>query len=337
MKLLVTGAAGFLGTHVCSLFRDMGWDVLGIDSLTDFELKRAKFDIEKSREHNLNFLHKIGVTFWKKDCRNITAGQILDDYGRLDFIIHCAAQPAMTVALEDPKYDADNNILSIISMLQIARKLKCPIVNCSSIHVYGNAGNENLVEGDTRFISDKEFDENTPILTGELTPLHVSKYATELYVKSFSQMYGVRAANFRFTGMYGERQFGGMDHGWVANFVIRAKTNKPVTVFGTSRQVRDILYAEDAARAFYAWFSRDGSNDTFNIGGGLKNSISLKECLDYLKKEYTIAPKRQGDLWYFVCDYKKAKADFGWEPIVSNEYGLKKLCDWVEANKNILL
>jgi len=332
MKILVTGCAGFLGTHVCDFFKHAGWEVIGIDNLTEYELSRAKFDIKKSRQHNLTFLNDIGVTFFEKDCRYISAGQILDMVGNIDFIVHCAAQPAMTVALEDPRYDADNNIMSIVNMLQIARRLKCPIINCSSIHVYGNATNDNLVPGETRFVADKEFNENTPILTGELTPLHVSKYTTELYVNSFSQMFGVRAANFRFTGMYGERQFGGMDHGWVANFVIRAKKGRPVTVFGTEKQVRDILYAQDAARAFYCWYANEGSNGTFNIGGGLKNAISLGECLSYLNKDYTIAPKRQGDLWYFVCDYQKAFHDFGWEPITSNNTGLNKISKWVEDN-----
>ncbi|KKK52535.1 hypothetical protein LCGC14_3103970, partial [marine sediment metagenome] len=91
------------------------------------------------------------------------------------------------------------------------------------------------------------------------------------------------AASFRLTGMYGERQFGGMDHGWVANFAIRTIMNRPITIFGTDKQVRDILYAKDAARAFELWFKK-GKTGIYNIGGGYENSISLKECLRTLSK-----------------------------------------------------
>jgi len=343
MRVLVTGAAGFLGTHVCEYFKNEGWQVVGMDNLVGLELKRANFDVEKSREHNLKFLDEIGIIFKKLDCRYVSAGELFDEFEKFDLIIHCAAQPAMTIALEQPAYDADNNILSVINMLQIARKFECPFINCSSIHVYGNKSDSELIEEETRFRKEPaEIDENNQILNGEITPLHVSKYATELYTRSYSQMYGLKTANFRFTGMYGERQFGGMDHGWVANFAIRTIKEREITVFGTDKQVRDILYARDAARSFKCWFDAGCPSGTYNIGGGMKNSISIIECLRKLvsinHKAITVnkLAKRQGDLWYFVCDYKKAKTNFGWEPQVSNEEGLRRLCDWVEANKDIL-
>jgi CDP-paratose 2-epimerase len=153
-------------------------------------------------------------------------------------------------------------------------------------------------------------------------------------------MYGIRTASFRFTGMYGERQFGGMDHGWVANFAIRTIMSKDITVFGTDKQVRDILYARDAARAFLLWYMK-GSSGVFNIGGGMKNAISLGECLYDLRminnipQNIHIQDKRKGDLWYFVCDYKKAKKDFGWEPTVLPNEGLERISDWIINNKDL--
>ena len=341
MKVLVTGICGFLGTHTAEYFKKLGWEVYGIDNLTDRELKR-EFNVEKARNHNMEFLVKLGVIFYRIDCRDINADMILEKWGNFDLIIHCAAQPAMTIAIEYPKYDADNNIMSVVNMLEIAKKLNCPFVNCSSIHVYGNKMDGELEEATSRFVRNpKEIDENQPILQGELTPLHVSKYATELYTQSFAEMYGMKTASFRLTGMYGERQFGGMDHGWVANFAIRTIMERPITIFGTDKQVRDILYAEDAARAFECWFKAGCPVGIYNIGGGMKNSISLGECLFSLKmftnkkQDVSIKPKRKGDLWYFVCDYQKAKKDFKWKPQIPQAAGLMRICKWIEENKEL--
>ncbi len=347
MKVLISGMAGFLGTHVAEYFIKNNWEVFGFDNLTNYELSRTKFDVRKSRTHNLEFLNKIGANFCQLDCRNINADLLLRMWGTFDFIIHCAAQPAMTIAIEDPKYDADDNIMSCVNMLEIAKKLNIPFVNCSSIHVYGNEGNDYLEEKETRFTPLKpipeETDENEPVLEGELTPLHVSKYTTELYTKSFAETYGMKTASFRITGMFGERQFGGMDHGWVANFAIRTIMERDITIFGTDKQVRDILYAEDVARAFLLWFYAGRPVGIYNIGGGMKNSISLGECLGKLS-DFTgkltsikVEPKRKGDLWYFVCDYQKAKIEFGWEPQISVDEGLTRIIKWIEGNQELFL
>jgi len=338
MKILISGVAGFLGTNLAEHFREIGWQVVGIDNLTEFELSRAKFDVKKSREHNLRFLASIGVDFRKDDARFVTSEEFHD----IDFIAHCAAQPAMTIAIESPMYDMSNNIKGTLNMLNLAKDLDVPFVNCSTIHVYGNNLNQNLREEETRFISDPlEIDETKKILDGDLTPLHVSKRATELYTQAFAETYGMRTASFRLTGMYGPRQFGGMDHGWVANFAIRTILGKKITIFDTDKQVRDILYAKDAARAFEYWF-KCGSPGIYNIGAGIKNSISLGECLNLINKitcidqDIVIKPKRFGDLYYFVCDYKKAERNFGWKPWISPKEGITELIEWIEENKEIL-
>lgn len=338
MKLLITGIAGFLGGHVAEYFIKKGWEVIGIDNLATYELKRANYDIEKSRAHNLQFLEKIGAKFIEADCRYIKE-PIFED---INLIIHCAAQPAMTISIEDPSYDASNNIMGTINILEMAKKFNIPLITCSSIHVYGNSENSILDETETRFVRDPpEINENHPILQGEITPLHISKYAVELYTMFFVNMYKLKAASFRITGMYGERQFGGMDHGWVANFAIRTIMERGITIFGSDKQVRDILYAEDVARAFYLWYQVGCPSGIFNLGGGMDNSISLKECLFKLRnitgKEQTIKfeNKREGDLWYFVCDYKKLNETIGWKPEITIDEGLKKICYWVLKNRGL--
>lgn len=342
-KVVVTGVAGFLGPHVAKVFVNAGWEVLGIDNLTTFELERCKYDIKKARKYSLKVLKGLGVRFLKWDVRSLNPKA--DVFKDVDLIVHCSAQPAMTVAIENPDYDCGVNVAGLVNMLEVARFNKCAFINCSSIHVYGNNLNTGLVEKQTRFekVISPEIDEGCEILDGELTPLHVSKRCTELYVRSYAETYGIRAASFRFTGMYGPGQFGGMDHGWVANFAIRAVTGKEIVVFGTDLQVRDILYAGDAAKSFLGWFENQGKSTIYNIGGGLECSISLQECLakltnitgnDLVVKE---EPKRLGDLWYFVCSYEKAFKDFGWKPYTLPSDGLKKMVDWVKDNEEVFV
>jgi CDP-paratose 2-epimerase len=237
--------------------------------------------------------------------------------------------------------DLTTNVVGTFNVLETARRFDVPVVNCSTIHVYGNKINETLKEGETRYVRDPPaINEDYPIMQGEMTPLHASKIAAELYVQTYIDMYRLKAATFRLTGMYGPRQFGGEDHGWVANFVIRTILGMPIKVFGKGKQVRDILYASDAAAAFDAFY-RSGKPGIYNIGGGIERAISLIECLNLIREITGLEQKiefkevRPGDLWYFVCDITKAKKKLGWEPRVSNEEGIKRLVKWVEENKKL--
>ncbi|MEM3445682.1 MAG: GDP-mannose 4,6-dehydratase, partial [Thermoplasmata archaeon] len=258
-----------------------------------------------------------------------------------DFIAHTAAQPAMTIALENPELDFSTNVVGTYNVLETARKYDIPVVSCSTIHVYGNKLNAELKETEKRFVREPPtISENAPTLLGEVTPLHASKRCTEIYIDCFIDTYGLKAANFRLTGMYGPRQIGSEDHGWVANFAIKTVMEMPIKVYGPDKQVRDILYASDAAEAFEAFYKYQKPG-TYNVGGGVKNVISLREALEMLSKItgktqniFYEAP-RKGDLWYFVCDISKIKSALNWEPRVSNEEGLIKLVRWIEANKEL--
>ena len=225
--------------------------------------------------------------------------------------------------------------------MEAARKLEIPMVNCATIHVYGNRINETLGEEDTRYTrSPAAIDEDHPLVEGTLTPLHASKRAADLYVQAYIDTYGLEAASFRLTGLYGTRQFGGEDHGWVANFAIRAVLGMPITIYGTGKQLRDILYASDVARAFDAFY-KTRKPGIYNIGGGVEHAISLLECIELIKeitgKELAVeyGPPRLGDLLYFVCDISKAKRELGWEPKVSNREGVTRLTQWVKENDDI--
>jgi len=338
MRVLITGGCGFLGSHVAEHFRRQGDEVVVVDNLTRHELALTGYNLVASRNHNLAFIKNIGCEFFKDDVTKPIDKSYVKD---VDYIVHCAAQPAMTLARQHPLFDLKTNIIGTFNVIDIAQRRDIPVANCSSIHVYGNDINKNLVEQETRFTNTPEdFDEDYPILNGDMTPLHASKRAAELYVQTYVETYGLRATTFRLTGMYGPRQFGGMDHGWVANFAIRTITGKPIALFGTGKQVRDILYASDAARAFDLWYAK-GKSETYNIGGGLDNAISLQECIKLIETAADIEPEiflenpRFGDLYYFVCDSSKATRDFGWTPAVSNYEGIIHLTDWIKANREL--
>ena len=339
LRVLVTGGCGFLGSHICEFYAKQGAEVVAFDNLTKHELVRANYDEKSARAYVLDFLTRLGVNKIKGDIRN--KNELLAASKECDYIIHTAAQPAMTISVEYPELDFTTNVIGTFNVLEVARKNNIPVAICSSIHVYGNKINESITEGETRFLREPpSINENYPELEGVITPLHSSKRAAELYARSFSDTYGLEVAVFRLTGLYGPRQFGGEDHGWVANFAIRNLMKKPIKLFGTGKQVRDILYAEDAVRVFDAFYNTKMSG-IYNIGGGIERAISLVECISLIeeitgeKTKVTYEPKRVGDLWYFVSDIRKAQQKLGWQPKISTKDGLKKLIDWAEENISI--
>lgn len=336
MKVLVTGGCGFLGSHVCEYYRKKGDLVVAYDSMTKYELMRTGFDIEGARSHNWDILKAMGVTLIKSDVRD--RNEIFEVTQGCDFIVHTAAQPAMTIAIENQELDFTTNVVGTFNVLEAAKHFRIPIVNCSSIHVYGNSINKELKDDGRQLTRvPPEINEDYPLMRGSITPLHASKRAAEVYVQAYIDTYGLEAATFRLTGMYGPRQFGGEDHGWVANFVIKTLLGAPIKVFGTDRQGRDILYVTDAVAAFDAFFNNRVPG-TYNIGGGMKTYITLSESLEIMhnltgiKQNITMEPARLGDLWYFASDITKAKSNLKWEPRISSREGIAHLTRWVQDN-----
>lgn len=339
-KILVTGGCGFLGSHVCELFKSEGWDVVAFDNMTKFEYSRAFKNVERIRNYNLEFLESIGVPTIVEDIRNVkTLTKALQG---CDFAAHCAAQPAMTVAIDDPMLDFETNVQGTLNLLEACTALDIPMVNCSTIHVYGNESNQYVVDRGTRFeMPEGPVYEDEELLTGTVSPLHASKRCAEIYLQAFIDTYSAQVANFRLTGIYGPRQFGGEDHGWVANFAIRTVLGQPVKVFGTDKQVRDILYVKDAAHAFLDWYLAGSPPGTYNVGGGKECTTSIRELLTMLRKltsqniEEEKLAKRHGDLWWFVSNCSQALEAFGWKPTVLPLDGVQALLSWIQNERSI--
>lgn len=341
MKVMVTGGCGFLGSHVCEFYIERGAEVLSYDNMTKHELERTGFAAESARTYNRDYLQQLGVKMVKADIRNYE--ELADHAQGCGYIIHTAAQPAMTISWEDPRLDISTNVIGTFNVLETARKLKIPVASCATVHVYGNKINETLKEGEIRYIREPEgIDEKHPTLEGTLTPLHASKAAGDIYIRTYIDTYKVDAASFRLTGIYGTRQFGGEDHGWVANFSIRSIFDWPLTIFGTGKQVRDIVYATDVCEAFDAFYKtrRPG---VYNIGGGYRTAISLLECIDILEEingkrpNVKFGPDRHGDLRYFICNIDKANKELGWAPRVMPQEGIARLIDWIKENRGVFV
>ena len=336
MKVLVTGGCGFLGSHVCEYYTRKGAEVISYDNMTKHELKRTGYMADEARDYNWNYLKSIGITLVKADVRDFE--ELLDNAQGCDYIIHTAAQPAMTISWEDPRLDITSNVIGTFNVLETARKLKIPVACCATIHVYGNEINKSLKEEERRYVREPTaIDENYPTLEGIITPLHASKAAGDNYARVYIETYQVEVASFRLTGIYGTRQLGGEDHGWVANFAIRSVLGWPLTIFGTGKQLRDIIYATDVCRAFDAFYETRKPG-IYNIGGGTRTAISLLECIDIIeeinneKPDVTFEPDRHGDLRYFICDISKARNNLLWEPEILPREGVEKLLTWINEN-----
>src|SRR5688500_7233389 len=188
MKILVTGGCGFLGSHICELFRSKGWDVVAYDNLTKYELNRTGYSVDAARGHNTAFLESIDVDITVADVRDSGALERAADGA--SFIAHTAAQPAMTISWEDPRLDFETNALGTFNVLETARRYGIPVASCSSIHTYGTGINDEIREEGKRYTRQPAaIAETHAVLTGVLTPLHASKHAGEVYTLTYAHTF----------------------------------------------------------------------------------------------------------------------------------------------------
>ena len=175
----------------------------------------------------------------------------------------------------------------------------------------------------------------------EHTPYGCSKLTGDIYCQDYAHIYGISTGVFRMSCIYGTRQFGLEDQGWVAWFTIATILNKPITIYGDGKQVRDVLYVSDLVNLFDKFVNSNIKHDVFNTCGGPKYTLSLLELLELIEEltgkrtKISYSDWRPSDQKVYISDIRKAKEKLGWEPSVSPNEGVKKLVEFTQANKEI--
>ena len=342
MRILITGGAGMVGSHSAEYFALKNDEVIVLDNLMRSEL----FGYNKaSVEYNWNYLKKYkNIKLIKGDVRN--EKDLNKAIGKgVDVVIHTAGQPGVPSSVRMPRDDFSINAFGTLNTLECLReKNKSTIfIYCSTNKVYGeNVDKIPLIEQKSRYIYSgiSGISEKLPTdLTGH-TPYGVSKLTGDLYSQEYAHIYGLRTGIFRMSCIYGERQFGFEDQGWVAWFVVATLFNLPITIFGDGKQVRDLLYVTDLVKAFDKFIQSNLKTEVLNIGGGTDNNLSLLEFFEILKEQTGKQPKisfsdwRPSDQKVYISDITKIKAKLNWQPNIGVKEGIKHLINWVKDNES---
>jgi len=342
MRALVTGGAGFIGCNMSSRLLGEGWKLTIFDNLS-----------RPGTAANLRWLKSKGhFTFVKGDVRKRTqVERAVRTAGKVDAVFHYAGQVAVTTSVADPRTDFEINALGTFNLLEALRlclpksvKGRPALFYSSTNKVYGGMEDIKVHEKGGRY-QYRDLPRGIPEnrLLDFHSPYGCSKGAADQYVRDYSRIYNFPTVVFRQSCIYGYRQFGVEDQGWVAWFTIAAALGKDITVYGDGKQVRDVLFIDDLCDAYLAAFKgiRKTGGQVYNIGGGPSNQMSLLELLAFLGRYLGVpvstktGPWRPGDQPVFVCDISKARRDFGWRPKVRVEEGVRRLHDWVMEHRSL--
>jgi CDP-paratose 2-epimerase len=335
---LITGGAGFIGSNYVSRLLKRGEQVTIFDNLSR---KGANLNIDwLTNEYGHDSFQLI-----QGDVRDVTA--IREAAADAEVIVHLAAQVAVTTSVMNPQEDFEINAMGTFNTLEAARNSgKNPIfIYASTNKVYGEMENVEVAEYDTRYMY-----RDLPMGCSEAqqldfhSPYGCSKGTGDQYVRDYSRIYGLPTVVFRQSCIYGPRQFGVEDQGWVAWFVIAAVNQQAITIYGDGKQVRDILFVEDLLNAYDLAIEKidQAAGKVYNLGGGTQNTVSIwREFGPILEK--ALGHKiptgqgdwRPGDQKVFVADCHKAQSELGWIPKVGVEEGIQRLVDWVQASRGL--
>lgn len=332
-RVLITGGAGFVGSNLGDALLGNGHDVTVYDSLSR---PGADTNLAWLRSRHGSRLRFIGSDVRDADALRHAARDI-------DVIYHLAGQVAVTTSVDDPRTDFEVNALGTLNVLEAARTGgKRPIVVFTSTNkVYGGMEDVEVVRANTRYAY-----ADLPLGVPETraldfhSPYGCSKGAADQYVRDYSRIYALPTVVFRMSCIYGPRQFGNEDQGWLAHFMIAAASGRVISIYGDGLQVRDVLFVGDLVRAFRLAVEKIGitAGEVYNIGGGPANTLSVwsefRSMLRALRGEQTDAAFgewRSGDQRCYVSDIRKAQQDMGWTPEIDVASGLQRLWDWVSG------
>ncbi len=333
---LVTGGAGFIGSNYVRRLLERGEKVTIYDNLSRGGASR-----------NLAWLReKFGGNAFRLIVGDVREAALLAESSReAEVIVHLAGQVAVTTSVTNPREDFEANALGTFNMLEAARlNGRRPVVIYASTNkVYGGMEDVPVVERVTRW----EY-ENLPFGCPETQPLDFhspygnSKGCGDQYTRDYHRIYGLPTVVFRQSCIYGPRQFGIEDQGWVAWMTIAALTGRQITIYGDGKQARDVLYVDDLLDAYDAAIARIDTikGQVYNLGGGPGNVMSIwaefgPRLEKLLGQPIPVARGdwRPGDQRVFYADIRKAERELGWKPKIGVEEGVGRLFEWVKKNK----
>ena len=336
---VVTGGAGFVGTNVVSRLAEQGKRVVVVDNLS-----------RPGVEQNLTWLQRTYGDRIEFELGDVCDAQTLRRALRhASEVFHLAAQVAVTTSLDDPLHDLEVNTLGTLTLLEELRRLDepPPLLFTSTNKVYGALPDLELVRRGDRWEPRAPLLRETGISEHRAldfcTPYGCSKGAADQYVRDYAKSYGLRTVVFRMSCIYGPHQHGNEDQGWVAHFLLRARAEEPLTIYGDGAQVRDILYVDDLVDAMQLALAHacepEVRGQAFNIGGGPANTVSLLELLDLIATLEDAAPivdwaeERTGDQRYYVSDTTRFGELTGWRPRVDVREGVTALHRWLARGR----
>ena len=336
-RVLITGGAGFIGSNLADRLAGAGHEVVVMDTLA-----------RPGVETNLKWLllrHGAAVRHVTADLRQADAVETA--VAQADVVFHLAAQVAVTTSLADPRTDFDVNLIGTLNVLEAARRRRTPLIFASTNKVYGDLADIELAIQNEAWqptepaLRVRGVDEHRPL--DFHTPYGCSKGAADQYVLDYARSYDVPTCVLRMSCIYGPRQMGTEDQGWVAHFLIRALEGAPITLYGDGRQVRDILNVADAVDAYVAAWERIEavSGRAFNLGGGPENAVSLKGLISHIDQligrptDLRFEDWWAGDQRYFVADASAAHRALGLGAPKPWRSGVSELADWLRVERRL--
>ena len=332
--MLITGGAGFVGCNAARFFGARNWKVTVLDNLS-----------RSGTTKNLEWLrNESEFDLAQVDVRDRGAVDCTVADGRFDAVLHLAAQVAVTTSVIDPRTDFEVNAFGTFNVLDAVRR-HCPeavFIFASTNKVYGKIVTATSELQGTRYAYTNRthgVGETEPL--DFLSPYGCSKGAADQYALDFARMYKIPATSFRQSCIYGPRQFGVEDQGWVAWFAIASLLGRDITIYGDGKQVRDILHVDDLLRAYEAAIRAPEkvAGEAFNVGGGPNQVISLIDLIrmleDRLRRKIPLRwdEWRPGDQQVYVSDIRKMQRALNWTPEIGVKEGIAQLIGWVEQNR----
>jgi CDP-paratose 2-epimerase len=338
--ILITGGAGFIGSNLADRLAAEGHEVIVYDALARVGVDRNLAWLKE--RHGSRITHVLG------DVRD--EDELVRAAAEAQAVFHFAAQVAVTTSLVDPREDFDINVRGTVNLLDAVRVqgARVPVIFASTNKVYGDLADIEFEMLRGRYepmavTARRGIGERRPL--DFHTPYGCSKGAADQYVLDYARSFGIRTAVFRMSCIYGQRQMGTEDQGWVAHFLIRALENKPITIYGDGRQVRDILDVSDAVNAYVAALRNIDRfyGRAFNLGGGPANAVSLRELIEEMRVisgrdiELVFEDWRQGDQRWFVADTSAVRTALELPEPCGWREGVRKLAEWLADERGLEL